>query len=186
MLNESLLALQRGVFMLSGMCHVLFCTYVTLCLYITRYCCRDLKFCVHNKCHHDSFVKSGISNLTLTHTNRFSSQITELLGTRCFATVVAFAAFENLPTSTGRIFPLLNCQVRDCFVQKGGKVFQRVKPSFILVSLGVLAPLLQDWYLMHADSFTCHLLSLHIVTWGSLMESFLSVWLLVYRINISA
>lgn len=55
-------------------------------------------------------------------TNWFSPQITELLGTQCFATVVAFAAFENLPTSTGRIFLLLNCQVGIVLHSKEGKI----------------------------------------------------------------
>lgn len=72
--------------------------------------CNDV-IITHVMCN-DVFVKSDFLFLTLTLcTNWISPQITELLGTQCFATVVAFAAFENLPTSTGRIFLLLNCQV---------------------------------------------------------------------------
>lgn len=124
MLNESLLALQRGVFMLSGMCYVLFCPWCnSLSLYNSVILPRVLKFCVHNQRHCDVFVQSDFSSLSLTLCiNCFSPQITELLGTQCCATVVAFAAFGNLPTSTGRIFLLLNCQVGIALHSKGGKV----------------------------------------------------------------
>lgn len=109
MLNESLLALQRGVFMLSGALCSLLSTYNCVCVWaIKRF---DVLY-VHSLWCHDIFVKSDFLFLTLTScANCTFLQITELLGTQCFATVVASAAFENLPTSTGKIFLLLNCQV---------------------------------------------------------------------------
>lgn len=83
---------------------------------------RSFEFCVQNQCTPGSLVKSDLLSLTF-FTNLFSPQITELLGTQCFATVVAFAVFENLPTSTGRIFLLLNYQVGIILHSKGkGKV----------------------------------------------------------------
>lgn len=92
---------------------------VTLGLYTSQY---TTQFCVHNQRRRDTFVQSDFSSLSLTLCiNCFSPQITELLGTQCCATVVAFAAFGNLPTSTGRIFLLRNCQVGVALRSKGEK-----------------------------------------------------------------
>lgn len=97
--------------------------YYSLSLYNSVILPRVLKFYVHNQHHRDIFVQSDFSSLSLILCiNCFSPQITELLGTQCFATVVASAAFGSLPTSTGRIFLLLNCQVGIALHSKGRKV----------------------------------------------------------------